>query len=83
MGYIRINEVDKKITQNAPFNRFRGILSEARGRGVTLAFSHDIGRERDDGDVWMVVLFLPRADLAACFVTVFVGHLDIALPRTY
>lgn len=79
MGYIRIYKVNKEISQSAPFNRFGGVLRKARSGRVALTFSHDVGRKRDDGDVWMVVLFFPGADLPAGFVAIFVGHLDVAL----
>lgn len=79
MGYIRIYKVNKEVSQSAPFNRFRSILGKARSGRVALTFSHDVGGKRDDGDVWIVVLFFPGADLPTGFVAILVWHLDIAL----
>lgn len=79
MGYIRINKVNKKISQSAPFDRLGSILCESSGGRVSLTFGHDIGRQGDDGDMGMVVFPLPGADFTTGFVAVFVRHLYIAL----
>lgn len=44
-----------------------------------MAFSHDVCGKRDDGDVWMIVLFFPGANLPTGFIAILVRHLDIAL----
>lgn len=79
MGCIRIHQIDKEIAQRAPLDRFSGILREARGGRVTLTLGHDVSRERNYRDVRVMVLFFPSTDLAAGFVAIFIGHLNVAL----
>lgn len=79
MGYIRINKVNKKISQSAPLDRLGSVLCEASGGRVPLTFSHNIGRQGDDRDMGMVVFPLPGTDFTTGFVAVFVRHLYIAL----
>lgn len=83
MGYIRINKINKKVSQSAPLDRLGSILREASGSRVSLTFSHNIGRQGDDGDMGMLVFPLPGADFATGFVAVFVRHLYIALGICY
>lgn len=79
MGYIRINKVNKKISQSAPLDRLGSVLREASGGRVSLTFGHNIGRQGDDRDMGMVVFPLPGADFTTGFVAVFIRHLYIAL----
>lgn len=79
MGYIRVNKVDKKISQSAPLDRLGSVLREASGSRVSLTFGHNIGGQGDDGDMRMAVFPLPGADFTTGFVAVFVRHLYIAL----
>lgn len=79
MRYIRINKVNKKISQGSPLDRLGGILRKASGGRVSPTFGHNIGRQSDYGDMGMLVIPLPGADFATGFVAVFVRHLYIAL----
>lgn len=83
MGHIRINKVNKKISQSAPLDRLGSILREASGGRVSLTFGHNIGRQSDDGDMGMLVFPLPGADFTTGFVAVFIRHLYIALGLCY
>ena len=82
MRGVWINQVNQDISQCRPFDRLGGVLGKSRSRGITLPLGHDVSGEGNHWDMRVVVLLLPCADLAAGCVTVFVGHLNIALQKS-
>lgn len=81
MRCVPVDQLNQKVTQSGPLDRFGGVLCEAGGGGVPLTFSHNVCGQRNHRDMGMTVLLLPGANLSAGFISIFVGHLNIALKK--
>lgn len=60
-------------------NRLSDIVAEARFDAFVLNIGHDIGGQRNDGQLLSSILLFPFSNLSTGLVTVFTRHVEIAL----
>jgi len=82
MWFRRIGWIHERHEHSAELFEVDGFCEVAVKAGIDTLLvdvAKDVGRERDDGLVRLLGLFLPSAQLFARLVAVLVGHVEIAL----
>lgn len=74
----RIHKGDQDGAQLLEVHRLRHVAVEARLHALLIHIAQHIRGQRDDGQVWVLALLLPLADLLARLIAVLVGHVEVA-----
>ena len=74
---IQIHQHDG--TKFFEIDRLGHIAVESCVYALGVYISHDVGRQCNNRQVWLFVLLLPLTDFSTRLITVFVGHVEIAL----
>ena len=81
--FLRIGRVQERKHDIAEFfkvNRLGHVIVETCVSTFSVDVAENVGRECDDGEVELFLLFLPLPDLPTGLVSILVWHVKIALP---
>jgi hypothetical protein len=82
-GISRIHERHENCAELFEIDGLGQVAVEAGVDALLVDVAQDVCGERDDGLVGLLGAFFPSAQLFARLVTVFVGHVEIALEGIY